>query len=392
MAGEKFNFWSKKPGGITGTEIWPIQGASGAPGDNWSLDGNDMAAFTKEYLNGILPTTIGTGGDYTNVAAAIAAGLTDSQKRNIVFVSDVTENTSFILGGSITAPIGIDMNTYRWNLGATTCTIDTVVIQNGTITGTGIMFSFASQYRNARFSRVSFNTNSSGGAISIPTRIFGGSSNSYLHMQYCNIKLGNNSTGFCDGAFEDINIDFCDFYGGGSSSSAILRATSIASITNCIFYNAFDIIYINGLFANNQNSGNDQAFSANRIETVSSAVATPNIANCKFPSTALYINTGTDTTAARVSNSRFLGYLSTSPKKDCYLSNVVFHDTNSITMGGNTSNCTFMGPIVLSNNSRSSTCTYNSTLTINTGTTGVKIYGRISVGAYTDSGTGTVDL
>ena len=113
MAGEKFNFWAKKPGGITGTEIWPIQGASGAPGDNWSLDAADMVAFTKSSLASSLPTLIGTSEVDTNVGAAVAAG----KSGIFVLTSNVSESGSTSLLTGNEAPIYIFSNgKFTWNL------------------------------------------------------------------------------------------------------------------------------------------------------------------------------------------------------------------------------------------------------------------------------------
>jgi len=363
---EKFNFWSKKPGGITGTEIWPIQGATGTSGEDWNLDSDDMATFIKKKI-GI--TTIGTGGDYLPVGAAVAAGKYGEFK----FLSNVTEtgSTSKVAGSE--QPFTILPTNFVWNLSSYTFQYRGVKNIYCAVTNP-----------NFNYNNIDSNTNIYNSTVTLSTT--GGK---WINFQNCIITVPNASVTYDTTNIRDSRIvgtntaSVLSFNGGKCINNHFSGtwATYFLSMVAGTYYPSEFTQNYGGITGNFSMIGGDTYWlSDNQLENVTfingdiSTTRNIFIDNCHF---AAYSASGGAANYYTISNSRFKT-LATIPNHYSSFSNCTF-DASVIVPGFTT---TFKFAL----------CRFIINLTINSGATNAKFYGSTVSGTYTDNGTGTVNL
>jgi hypothetical protein len=227
--------------------------------------------FTELYtLDALPPLRIGTGGQYLNIGAAVAAGAIvitspgSTLHTSLTFVSDVTESGDVVFPNTTPSAnarydITINGNGFRWSLGNTaftrTGTAPTVLktLNTNIICGKSSGgFHFAQP--GAGGTRISC----TGGEINcagITSGVFQTYVNSNLNKYIdCTITLNNAGGGGLSesGQGNSTTITGCNIVGGGASCSVILNGlVSGCSVTGTFNATIFAGLITTGFFQNN---------------------------------------------------------------------------------------------------------------------------------------------
>jgi len=193
-----------------------------------------LTAAEKANFIATKVTTIGTGGEYATVGAAVIAG-----KKRLIFISDVTETANI-------APVGgiydIDLNGFTLSLGTYFfggASVPVYNIENGTITGTNLNNSTCT-FRLLRC------------IVTMTARYCGDSGSEVLNFfaNFCSLNFANNSTAFHSNAARlgDLKIENSILNGSGvtcfiSFESAVAAAQK-SIIRDCKTTGTFNTIFL----------------------------------------------------------------------------------------------------------------------------------------------------